>query len=48
VFGRSLVVNLPGRPEGALECFGIVAGVLPHLVALRRGPVADTSHAPPS
>jgi len=47
VFGRSLVVNLPGRPEGALECFQILAPVLPHLVSVRRGPVSDESHAPP-
>lgn len=44
--GRSLVLNLPGRPEGAVEAFGIVAGVLPHLIELLRGPVADASHAP--
>jgi molybdenum cofactor synthesis domain-containing protein len=47
VLGRALVLNLPGRPEGAVECFGFVAPALPHLVALRRGPVADESHAPP-
>ncbi|MFM8979015.1 MAG: molybdenum cofactor synthesis domain-containing protein [Planctomycetia bacterium] len=47
VLGRSVVLNLPGRPEGALECFGYVAGVLRHLCALRRGPVSDASHLPP-
>lgn len=44
--GTSLVLNLPGRPEGAVEAFGFVAGVLPHLVDLLSGPVADGSHDP--
>ena len=44
--GRAIVLNLPGRPEGARECFGFVTGALPHRVALRRGPVADASHGP--
>jgi molybdenum cofactor synthesis domain-containing protein len=43
---RSLVLNLPGRPEGAVEAFGFVAPVLPHLLALLEGPVADVSHQP--
>ncbi|MDF1699685.1 MAG: MogA/MoaB family molybdenum cofactor biosynthesis protein [Planctomycetota bacterium] len=42
--GRAIVVNLPGRPKGAVECFGFVAKALPHLVAVRRGPVEDASH----
>jgi molybdenum cofactor synthesis domain-containing protein len=46
VRGKAVVLNLPGRPEGAVECFGLVAPVLTHLVALRRGPVADASHRP--
>ena len=46
VRGRAVVVNLPGRPAGALECFEFVAGALGHLVALRRGPVDDASHLP--
>lgn len=44
VRGQALVVNLPGRPKGALECFEAVAKALPHLIAVRRGPVADESH----
>lgn len=47
VAGRSVVLNLPGRPEGAVEAFGFVAAALPHLVELARGPVADASHAAP-
>lgn len=46
VRGPAVLLNLPGRPEGAVECFGFVAPVLPHLLALRRGPVADASHDP--
>lgn len=44
--GRALVLNLPGRPEGAVESFGFVAPVLAHLIDLLAGPVADASHAP--
>ena len=47
IAGRSVVLNLPGRPEGAVEAFGFVAAALPHLVDLVRGPVSDASHAPP-
>ena len=47
VSGEALVVNLPGRPEGAVECFGFVAKALPHLVAVAPGPGADDSHLPP-
>ncbi len=47
VSGEALVLNLPGRPQGAVECFGFVAPVLPHLVAVATGPVSDESHAPP-
>lgn len=46
--GATLVLNLPGRPEGAVEAFEFVAGVLPHLVDLVRGPVSDASHGPAS
>jgi molybdenum cofactor synthesis domain-containing protein len=44
--GRALVLNLPGRPEGAVEAFGFVAPVLPHLLALLEGPVPDATHRP--
>ncbi len=46
VRGRAVVLNLPGRPEGAVECFEAVAGALGHLVALRGGPVPDDAHGP--
>lgn len=44
VLGPAVVVNLPGRPQGAVECFGFVVAALPHLIAIRRGPVSDDSH----
>lgn len=30
---RSLVVALPGKPSGAVECLGFIAGAIPHAVA---------------
>lgn len=32
--GRSLVLNTPGSPAGAVECLGAVLDVLPHALAL--------------
>lgn len=46
--GAALIVNLPGRPEGAVDAFGAVAPLLGHLVDLRGGPVSDASHEPPA
>jgi len=37
VRGRTLIVNLPGSPSGAVECLEVVASVLPHAVATLRG-----------
>lgn len=34
VAGRSLVLNTPGSPRGAVECFTAVADVVPHALAL--------------
>jgi molybdopterin adenylyltransferase len=34
VVGRSLVIALPGKPSGAVECLGFVVGAIPHGVAL--------------
>src|ERR1700756_3894163 len=33
----SLVIALPGKPQGAVDCLGIVAGAIPHAVKLSRG-----------
>ncbi|HTI68671.1 MAG TPA: MogA/MoaB family molybdenum cofactor biosynthesis protein [Candidatus Limnocylindria bacterium] len=30
VVGQSLVVCLPGKPSGAVECLGFVSGAIPH------------------
>jgi molybdopterin adenylyltransferase len=37
VRGRTLIVNLPGSPRGAVECLEVIAPVLPHAVATLRG-----------
>ena len=34
VIGSSLVIALPGKPTGAVECLSFVAGAVPHGVAL--------------
>ena len=34
VVERSLVLALPGKPSGAVECLGFVAGAIPHAVSL--------------
>ncbi len=33
----SVVIALPGKPSGAVECLGFVAGAIPHAVALAQG-----------
>ncbi len=32
VVDRALVICLPGKPSGAVECLGFVAGAIPHCV----------------
>ena len=32
VVGQTLVLCLPGKPSGAVECLGFVAGAIPHCV----------------
>ena len=34
VVGRSLVITLPGKPSGAVECLSFVHGAIPHGVEL--------------
>jgi molybdopterin adenylyltransferase len=34
VVDKSLVICLPGKPKGAVECLGFVAGAIPHCVEL--------------
>jgi molybdopterin adenylyltransferase len=32
VVGKTLVICLPGKPSGAVECLGFVAGAIPHCI----------------
>ncbi|MFA5140444.1 MAG: MogA/MoaB family molybdenum cofactor biosynthesis protein [Elusimicrobiota bacterium] len=34
---RTLILNLPGSPKGAVESFDAVAGILPHALEMMRG-----------
>lgn len=36
VVGSALVIALPGKPKGAVECLGFVEGAIPHAVKLAR------------
>lgn len=38
--GKCLVINLPGSPKGAVECFEIISSVLEHAVDLLAGRTA--------
>lgn len=35
--GRTLIINLPGSPKGALESLGAVVPLVPHMVDLMQG-----------
>ena len=35
--GRSLIVNLPGSPQGAVESIEVIADLIPHIVDLLHG-----------
>jgi molybdenum cofactor synthesis domain-containing protein len=34
IIGHAIVLNTPGSPRGAVECFGAIVDVLPHALAL--------------
>jgi molybdopterin adenylyltransferase len=36
VVDRTLVICLPGKPAGAVECLGFVAGAVPHCIEILR------------
>jgi molybdenum cofactor synthesis domain-containing protein len=43
--GRTLIVNLPGSPKGAVENLQVILPVLPHAVQLLRGdPESEKTH----
>jgi molybdopterin adenylyltransferase len=37
IVDHALVIALPGKPSGAVECLNFVAGAIPHAVALAQG-----------
>jgi molybdopterin adenylyltransferase len=37
IVDHALVISLPGKPSGAVECLGFVQGTIPHGVALAQG-----------
>ena len=37
VVEASLVVSLPGKPSGAVECLGFVVGTIPHCIKVIQG-----------
>jgi len=39
--GKTLIINLPGSPKGAAECFGIVLPVLHHALEILRGDAGE-------
>ena len=41
VRGACLIVNLPGSPKGAVECFGVIAPALGHAAELLAGQNPD-------
>jgi molybdopterin adenylyltransferase len=36
VVDGAIVITLPGKPQGAVDCLGFVAGAIPHAVKLAR------------
>jgi len=37
IVDHSLVISLPGKPQGAVDCLGFVAGAVPHSVKIAQG-----------
>jgi molybdopterin adenylyltransferase len=37
IVDRSLVIALPGKPQGAVDCLGLIASAIPHAVRIAQG-----------
>ncbi len=37
IVDQSLVISLPGKPQGAVDCLGFVASAVPHSVKIAQG-----------
>lgn len=44
--GRCLIINLPGSPNGAVECIGFVAPVIAHALRVLTGGLGDCTDDP--
>ncbi len=45
IYKNTLIVNLPGNPNGAVESFEVILPVLPHAIQLiQNTPTAETGH----
>jgi molybdenum cofactor synthesis domain-containing protein len=43
--GKTLIVNLPGSPKGAVENLQVILSVLPHAIQLlREDPTSESTH----
>jgi molybdopterin adenylyltransferase len=43
--GKTIIVNLPGSPKGAVENLQVILAVLPHAVQLlREDPASESTH----
>lgn len=42
--GRTLIINLPGSPKGALENLRVVLPAIPHAIELLQGAAAANQH----
>jgi len=46
--GRSLIINLPGKPAAIEECLGAIFAAIPYCIDLIGGPRLETSAAAPA
>jgi len=44
---RTLIINLPGSPKGAVENLGVILPILPHAIELlQESPTSEAGHTP--